>query len=115
MNSSLHYFKKVVCIAVLSSSFFAVSVYASGSFGGGVNGGNDSIERQQYHQGKLILKKKLKCSDCLLDGEKINSKTAPDVLAKLTNGDFSDILNSGEEQALATYLERRYRISGSES
>ena len=102
--------RKIGMLSIIIAPLLAISssVYASGSYN------NDQSvkteEQKQYHAGKSALRKKLKCSGCILEGKKINSKTAAEVLNQLKSGEFSNILAAKEEKAVAAYLTQRYRI-----
>ncbi|GEM_PF-1234554 len=100
----------LLSVIVAPVLFASAATYASGSFSGGGGGSVNAAEQKQYHAGKSVLRKKLKCSGCLLDGKKINKSTAADVLTQLKSGEFSAVLVDKEEAALATYLMRRYKI-----
>ena len=86
---------------------FASFSHASGSFGGG-NAGNQN--QAEYHKGKSVLKKNLKCNGCPLETMKINKETAPDIIGKIDAGSFNSLLNKSESSAVKVYLERRYKI-----
>lgn len=103
--------KRNILIALFPLGVFSFDTQASGSFSGGFNGGANNVDKQQYHQGKSVLRKKLRCEDCLLSNAKIDKKTAPSVLEKLNSGEFSEVLDDRETAALATYLIKRYHIS----
>ena len=57
-----------------------------------------------------MLRKKLLCDTCPLNGEKLSKSTAPDLLQKVKAGEFSSDLNSEEEKAVSAYLQRRYHL-----
>jgi len=109
MKNVMH-LKNGLISAIALSLFFSVSFAdASGSYGGSVRT-IDSKKEAQYHKGKSVLRKKLLCSGCPLDGKKVKKSTAPEILQQLQSGDFSNVLKSGDKQALTTYLSRRYRL-----
>ena len=81
----------------------AGSSFASGSDAGG---GAETGDAQAYNIGKGVYAQKLACKSCPLAGKSLDSAMARDLAAgKETAG-----LNAEEQQALAVYLSRRFRL-----
>ena len=81
----------------------AGSSFASGSDAGG---GAETGDAQAYNIGKGVYAQKLACKSCPLAGKSLDSAMARDLAAgKGTRG-----LNAEEQQALAVYLSRRFKL-----
>lgn len=81
----------------------AGSSFASGSDAGG---GAETGDAQAYNIGKGVYAQKLACKSCPLAGKSLDSAMARDLAAgKGTAG-----LNAEEQQALAVYLSRRFKL-----
>ena len=81
----------------------AGSSFASGSDAGG---GAETGDAQAYNIGKGVYAQKLACKSCPLAGKSLDSAMARDLAAgKGTVG-----LNAEEQQALAVYLSRRFKL-----
>ncbi len=99
---------QTVGLVAIMSAFHAPAVNASGSegFGGAATGA-----AQLYNSGKRILVKKIICKSCILPGKKINKEEAKRLLEGKGDAEkIQSILSENEQQALATYLTRRYKL-----
>ena len=81
----------------------AGSSFASGSDAGS---GAETGDAQAYNIGKGVYAQKLACKSCPLAGKTLDSAMARDLVAgKGTTG-----LSAEEQQALAVYLARRFKL-----
>ena len=81
----------------------AGSSFASGSDAGG---GAETGDAQAYNIGKGVYAQKLACKSCPLAGKSLDSAMARDLAA----GKGAARLNAEEQQALAVYLSRRFKL-----
>ncbi len=89
----------------LSTSFVSSSAMASGSFGGGGVGFQNT-----YNLGKSVFYKKLACDDCPVENVKMDSSEAKALIQKLNTDDqFANGLTSKQRESVIFYIERRYK------
>lgn len=88
----------VVVLLLLSSG----TAMASGSVSGA--GGADA-----YTRGKAIFARKLACETCVMPEGPKTPEDAASLVKRVKAGEFG--LDKGEQEAVVTFLERRYKAS----
>ncbi|GAA3929857.1 hypothetical protein [Litoribacillus peritrichatus] len=90
---------------VLSASVISTSATASGSFGGGGVGFQNT-----YNLGKSVFYKKLACDDCPVENVQMNADEAKSLINKLkTDNEFAKEVTGKQRQSVIFYIERRYK------
>ncbi len=103
MQSKLKMFKGVAVLVAGVAMGFSSLVAASGTESGP---SAQSNETQLYNTGKGVYSDKLGCSNCPLAGKSLDAMLAKDILA----GNPKVALNGNEQEALAVYLKRRFKL-----
>lgn len=86
-----------------SLSLVGIVALASGSDGAG---SADTGGAQAYNMGKTVYFQKLACNGCALAGKTLDANLARDIIS----GKVKVMLNEDESQALAVYLNRRFKL-----
>ena len=86
-----------------TSVFLTGAVYASGSDG---TSSAETGDAAAYNTGKGIFASKLACAGCKMAGKKLDAAQARSLLAE--KGSLG--LSADESQALAIYLQRRFKL-----
>ena len=96
--------KPLIHISLAAALIWAVgSSFASGS---DASGGAETGDAQLYNIGKGVYAQKLACKSCPLAGKSLDSAMARDLAA----GKGTTDLSAEEQQALAVYLSRRFKL-----
>ena len=84
----------------------ALAVSSSFASGSEAAGGAETGDAQAYNIGKGVYAQKLACKTCPLAGKSLDSAMARDLAA----GKGAPGLSAAEQQALAVYLSRRFKL-----
>jgi hypothetical protein len=103
MQSKLKIARLLMMIASGISLAVPLSASASGSEGGPASQSNETA---LYNKGKGVYADKVGCSGCPLAGKTLDVMLAKDLLA----GNPKVALNAAEQEALAVYLKRRFKL-----
>ncbi len=88
---------------VAAVALIAGAVHASGSDGAS---GPETSDAAAYNTGKGVFARRLACSGCKMAGKKLDAAEARALLAEKGNLGLS----ADESQALAVYLQRRFKL-----
>ena len=95
--------KKIAIALGMVTAAMSGAAFASGSEGFSQGQNNDT---RLYNAGKGVYADKFACSGCPLAGKPLNAGVAKEVLG----GSPKVALSSDEQDAVAVYLKRRFKI-----